>query len=219
VRLGKGTLLPDDFSPDSQTPTSEDSPTPTPEDSPTPTSEDSPTPIPEDSPTPIPEDSPTPTPEDSPTPTPEDSPTPTPEDSQTSQGGGVLANVDPIPKDEVIQLIQEKKFRVGGLPDVLAEYQGSRSKELDISILPSDSGLKTANILASLVIDKNGNFQQAMIINIEPSILSSEISIYEQALNEIFKQESFVGAYNQDGSQPELSNLYLRIKIEPINSQ
>ncbi|WP_049790677.1 hypothetical protein [Trichormus azollae] len=155
----------------------------------------------------------------SPTSTPENSPTSIPEDSPTSKAGGVLASVDPILKDEVNQLIQEKKLRVDGLPDVLAEYQGSRTKELEITLLPNDSGLKEANILASLVIDKNGNFQQAMVINIEPTILSSETSIYEQALNKIFKQESFVGAYNEDSSRPELSNLYLRIRIEPINSQ
>ncbi len=150
--------------------------------------------------------------------TPEESLAPTPEDSPTSKAGGVLASVDPILKDEVNQLIQEKKLRVDGLPDVLADYQGSRSKELEISFLSSNSSLKEANILASLVIDKNGDFQQAMVINIEPRILSIEISIYEQVLNEIFKQESFVGAYNKDGSRPEFSSLYLRIRIEPINS-
>jgi hypothetical protein len=151
--------------------------------------------------------------------TPEESPTSTTEDSINAKAGGVLASVNPILKDEVNRLIQEKKLRVDGLPDVLAQYRGSRSKELEISFLPRDSGLKEANILASLVINKNGNFQQVMVINIEPTILSSEISIYEQALNEILKHESFVGAYNKDGSQPELSSLYLRIRIEPINSQ
>ncbi|MFM2064313.1 MAG: hypothetical protein RLZZ507_3984 [Cyanobacteriota bacterium] len=163
----------------------------------------------------IPSDSPEPTPE----PTSEPSPEPTPETSPEPTRGGALANVTPILKDEVEQLRQQQKLRVDALPDVLAEYEGSRSKELDFSFLPSDSGLKPANILASLVIDKNGNFQQAIVISIDPETLRSEKSIYEQALNDIFKQESFVGAYNQDGSQPELSNLYVRIRIEPINSQ
>ncbi|MFM6003906.1 MAG: hypothetical protein ACKPB7_11650, partial [Sphaerospermopsis kisseleviana] len=116
-------------------------------------------------------------------------------------------------------LRQDGKLRVDGLPDVLAEYKGSPNKELELNFLASDSGLKAANILASLIIDKNGNFQQAVIINLEPAALRSEKSIYEQALNEIFQQESFVGAYNQDGSKPELSNLYVRIRIEPINFQ
>ncbi|AFZ60833.1 hypothetical protein H6G54_05280 [Anabaena cylindrica FACHB-243] len=202
VKLGQGTLLPNDF----------------PSDSPTPTPEDSPTPNPEDSPTPTPEDSPTPTPEDSPTPTPEDSPTPNPEDSSTPRGGGAIANVAPILKDEVNELREQQQLRVDALPDVLAEYQGSRTKELEVSFLPGDSELKPANILASLVIDKNGNFEQAIVINIEPAILSSQKSIYEQALNDIFRQESFLAAYNLDGSKPDLSNLYVRIRIEPINS-
>ncbi|TAF05635.1 MAG: hypothetical protein EAZ77_13680 [Nostocales cyanobacterium] len=158
-------------------------------------------------------------PSDSPTPISETSPTPISETSPVSTGGGVMANVEPILKDEVEQLRQEQKLRVDALPDVLAEYQGSRTKELELNFLPSDSGLEPANILASLVIDKNGNFLQAIVISIEPATLGREKSIYEQALNEIFEQDSFVGAYNQDGSKPDLSNLYVRIRIEPINSQ
>ncbi|MBY5280827.1 hypothetical protein [Anabaena sp. PCC 7938] len=149
---------------------------------------------------------------------PSDSPTPTPEDSSTPRGGGAIANVAPILKDEVNELREQQQLRVDALPDVLAEYQGSRTKELEVSFLPGDSELKPANILASLVIDKNGNFEQAIVINIEPAILSSQKSIYEQALNDIFRQESFLAAYNLDGSKPDLSNLYVRIRIEPINS-
>ncbi|MBE9057236.1 hypothetical protein [Sphaerospermopsis sp. LEGE 08334] len=197
IKLGKGTLLPNDIP--------SESPTPEPE--------------PETASTPTPETTPTPTPETTSTPTPETTPTPTSEETTTPKAGGLLANIAPILRDEIEQLRQDGKLRVDGLPDVLAEYQGSPNKELELNFLASDSGLKPANILASLIIDKNGNFQQAVIINLEPAALRSEKSIYEQALNEIFQQESFVGAYNQDGSKPELSNLYVRIKIEPINFQ
>ena len=117
------------------------------------------------------------------------------------------------------ELIQQKLLRADGLPDVFAEYKGSTEKELEPSILPTDEGLKPANILASLIIDKNGHFQQAKIITIEPAALRSGISIYEQALSQIFAQESFLAGYNQDGSKPDLSNLYIRLKIAPINSQ
>ncbi len=163
----------------------------------------------------LPQDIPT----DSPTPTAEPSANPNPEPSPNSKIGGAIATVSPILKEEVSELIQQKQVIADALPDVLAEYKGSTEKELEASILPSDEVLKPANILASLIIDKNGKFQQAIVITIEPAALRSQKNIYEQALNEIFAQESFIAAYNQNGSKPDLSNLYIRLKIKPINSQ
>ena len=163
----------------------------------------------------LPQDIPT----DSPTPTAEPSANPNPEPSPSPNVGGAIATVSPILKEEVSELIQQKQLIADALPDVLAEYKGSTEKELEASILPSDEILKPANILASLIIDKNGQFQQAIVITIEPAVLRSQTNIYEQALNEIFAQESFLAAYNQDGSKPDLSNLYIRLKIKPINSQ
>ena len=159
-------------------------------------------------------------PTDSPTPTAEPSVNPNrePEASPTTNGGGAIATVSPLLKEEVSELIQQKQLITDALPDVIAEYKGSTEKDLEASILPSDEDLKPANILASLVIDKNGKFQQAIIITIEPAALRSQANIYEQALNQIFAQESFLAAYNQDGSKPDLSNLYIRLKIKPINS-
>ena len=149
---------------------------------------------------------------------PADSPTPTTEPSLTANRGGAIATVSPILKEEISELIQQKQLIADALPDVLAEYKGSTEKELEASILPSDEDLKPANILASLIIDKNGQFQQAIVITIEPAALRSQANIYEQALNQMFAQESFLAAYNQDGSKPDLSNLYIRLKIKPINS-
>ena len=162
----------------------------------------------------LPQDIPT----DSPTPTAEPSANPNPKSSPITNGGGAIATVSPIMKEEVSELIQQKQLIADALPDVLAEYKGSTEKELEVSLLPNDEDLKPANILASLVIDKNGQFQQAIIITIEPATLRSQANIYEQALNQIFAQESFLAAYNQDGSKPDLSNLYIRLKIKPINS-
>ena len=162
----------------------------------------------------LPQDIPT----DSPTPTAEPSANPNPKSSPITNGGGAIATVSPIMKEEVSELIQQKQLIADALPDVLAEYKGSTEKELEVSLLPNDEDLKPANILASLVIDKNGQFQQAIIITIEPAALRSQANIYEQALNQIFAQESFLAAYNQDGSKPDLSNLYIRLKIKPINS-
>ncbi len=162
----------------------------------------------------LPKDIPT----DSPTSTTEPSVNPNLQPSPTTNGGGSTATISPILKKEVSELIQQKQLRANDLPDFLAEYKGSTKKELDLSILPSDQDLKPANILASLIIDNNGHFQQAVVITIEPAALRSQISIYEQALNQMFQNESFLAAYNQDGSKPDLSNLYIRLKIEPINS-
>ena len=162
----------------------------------------------------LPQDIPT----DSPTPTAEPSANPNPKSSPITNGGGAIATVSPIMKEEVSELIQQKQLIADALPDVLAEYKGSTEKELEVSLLPNDEDLKPANILASLVIDKNGQFQQAIIITIEPAALRSQANIYEQALNQIFAQESFLAAYNQDGSKPDLSNLYIRLKIKFINS-
>jgi hypothetical protein len=160
-------------------------------------------------------------PADSPTPAVEPPLNPNSEPSPTVNQGGAIATINPVQKEEVNELIQQGEIRADGLPDVLAEYKGSTEKELELISLPGDEIIKSANILASLIIDSNGYFQQAEIITIEPEVLSGEINIYEQAINQIFAQERFLAGYNQDGSKPDLSNLYIRLqlKIEPINSQ
>ena len=160
-------------------------------------------------------------PADSPTPAVEPPLNPNSEPSPTVNQGGAIATITPVLKEEVNELIQQIQIRADGLPDVLAEYKGSTEKELELSSLPGDEIITSANILISLIIDSNGHFQQAKIITIEPEVLSGEISIYEQAINQIFADEMFLAGYNQDGSKPDLSNLYIRLqlKIEPINSQ
>ncbi len=118
----------------------------------------------------------------------------------------------------MISLIQSRGFRQDALPDVIALYRGSNTKQLDPSFLVHNSGLEAAQLLASLIIDQNGNFKQAVILEIEPAALQSKKSTYEQILNEVFKTENFLAAHNNDGTKPELSNLYVRIKIQPANS-
>jgi hypothetical protein len=78
---GLGTILDDDTS--VPTPTPSPSPTPTPDPSPTPTPDPSPTPTPDPTPTPTPDPTPTPTPDPTPTPTPDPTPTPTPDPTPT----------------------------------------------------------------------------------------------------------------------------------------
>ncbi|MBN3938645.1 hypothetical protein [Nostoc sp. NMS9] len=144
--------------------------------------------------------------------------TSTRETPATSTGGASVAVLAPLSKDEVISLIQSRGFRQDALPDVIPLYRGSNTKQLDPSFLVHNSELKPAQLLASLIIDQNGNFQQAVVLEIEPATLQSEKSTYEQVLSEVFKTENFIAAHNNDGTKPELSNLYVRIKIQPANS-
>ena len=144
--------------------------------------------------------------------------TSTRETPATSTRGASVAIVAPLSRDEVISLIQSKGFRQDALPDVIALYRGSNTKQLDPSFLVQNSELEPAQLLASLIIDQNGNFQQAVVLEIEPAKLQSEKSTYEQALSEVFKTENFLAAHNNDGTKPDLSNLYVRIKMQPANS-
>ncbi|MHC5765203.1 MAG: hypothetical protein ACYTXI_06150 [Nostoc sp.] len=162
---------------------------------------------------------PTSTRETLPTSTRETPPTSTRETPPIPTGGASVAIVAPLSRDEVISLIQSKGFRQDALPDVIALYKGSNTKQLDPSFLVHNSGLEPAQLLASLIIDNNGNFKQAVVLEIEPVALQSEKSIYEQALNEVFKTENFLAAHNNNGTKPELSNLYVRITIQSANSK
>ncbi|ODG96611.1 hypothetical protein A4S05_17730 [Nostoc sp. KVJ20] len=223
IKLGKGTPLPPGIPANptgetSPTPIRETPSTPTGETSPTPTRETPPTPTGETSPTPTRETPPTPTGETSPTPTGETSPTPTRETPSTQAQGASVAIVAPLLRDEVSNLIKAGRLRQDALPDVIALYRGSNTKQLDSSFLVNNSGLEPAQLLASLIIDNNGNFQQAVVLEIEPATLQSEKNTYEQVLSEVFKTENFIAAHNNDRTKPELSNLYVRIKIQPANS-
>ncbi|MEH2254825.1 hypothetical protein [Nostoc sp.] len=136
----------------------------------------------------------------------------------TSTGGTSVAIVAPLSRNQVISLIQSRGFRQDALPDVIPLYRGSNTKQLDPSFLVHNSGLDPAQLLASLIIDQNGNFQQAVVLEIEPATLQSQKSTYEQVLSEVFKTENFIAAHNNDGTKPELSNLYVRITIQSANS-
>ncbi|MEH1842943.1 MAG: hypothetical protein V7L20_30455 [Nostoc sp.] len=160
----------------------------------------------------------TPTRETTRTPTQETPTTSTRETPATPIEGASVAIVAPLLRNEVSSLIQSGELRQDALPDVIALYRGSNTKQLDSSFLVHNSGLEPAQLLASLIIDNNGNFQQAVVLEIEPATLRSEKSTYQRVLSEVFKTENFIAAHNNDGTKPELSNLYVRIKIQPANS-
>ncbi|MBN3877232.1 hypothetical protein [Nostoc sp. JL23] len=230
IKLGKGTQLPTGIPsnrPVSEPENRETPPTSTRETPATSTRETPPTSTRETPATSTRETPPTSTRETPATSTRETPPTSTRETPATSTretppiptGGVSVAIVAPLSRDEVISLIQSKGFRQDALPDVIALYKGSNTKQLDPSFLVHNSGLEPAQLLASLIIDNNGNFKQAVVLEIEPVALQSEKSIYEQALNEVFKTENFLAAHNNNGTKPELSNLYVRITIQSANSK
>ncbi|NEU83026.1 hypothetical protein [Nostoc sp. UIC 10630] len=197
IKLGKGTALPTGIPSTPPVSEAENIKTPT---------------------TPIRETPTTPTRETPTTPTRETPTTPTGETPPTPTGGASVAIVDPLLRDEMIKFIQTKGFRQDALPEVIASYTGSNTKQLDSSFLPGDSEVKPAQMLVSLIIDRNGNFQQAVVLEIEPATLQSEKRTYERVLNDVFKTENFLAAHNNDGTKPDLSNLFVRIKIQPANS-
>ncbi|MDZ8222974.1 hypothetical protein [Nostoc sp. ChiVER01] len=231
IKLGKGTLLPTGVPSNSSgseaenrktppTSTQKTPVTPTKETPRAPTQETPVTPTGETPRTSTQETPATPTGETprAPVPTQETPATPTQETPRTPAQGASVAIVAPLLRDEVSSLIQSGRLRQDALPDVIALYKGSNTKELDSSFLIQNSGLEPAQLLASLIIDNNGNFQQAVVLEIEPATLQSEKSTYQQVLSEVFKTENFIAAHNNDGTKPELSNLYVRINIQPANS-
>jgi hypothetical protein len=152
-----------------------------------------------------------PTGQSSPNPTENSSQSPAQKNPNTSEQTGAIVTITPLTDQEMRQLSQD-------IPDVLAIYQGSSTKELESSFIPGSAGLAPAKLVVSLVIDHNGNFQKAVAIQIEPMRLQSEKTIYEQAISDLFKNEQFQPAENLDGSKPELSNLFVRIVISPSSS-
>ncbi|ABA21856.1 conserved hypothetical protein [Trichormus variabilis ATCC 29413] len=229
IELGQGKPLPSDIPPvtpeqvqqsetvEDKTPRdNEDTPdtssgettkTPTENNSATPNSETANTPFGENSQTPTGETAKIPTEQYTPTPTEEPANTPT-ENNANSTARGAIATLAPLTESEARQLVND-------LPEVLSAYQGSSSKTVDSSYLPGDSPIKPAQLLASLVIDKNGNVQQAIILKMEPASLQSEKSLYEQLVGDLFKNENFTPGHNRDGSKPDFSNFFVRVTIEP----
>ena len=192
-------------------------PTPTGETANTPDEEALPNPTRETANTADEEVLPTPTGETTNTADEEALPTPTGETANTPTETGVRVTFTPVNRTEVDQLILEGRIRPDGLPDVLAVHKGNNTKNLELSYIPGDSAIEPAQLLASLVIDQNGNFQQALVLEIEPARLQNERSLYEQVVNNFFSNDRFLPAQNNDGTKPELSNLFIRITIQPVN--
>ncbi|MCF4966718.1 hypothetical protein CV014_06120 [Nostoc sp. CMAA1605] len=128
----------------------------------------------------------------------------------------MIAGVLSIDDNEARQLIQQGLIRNRDIPSVFAVYQGNTTKSLEnsSSYLPSNSTLQPAKLLVSLIIDQNGSFQQAQVLEL-PGELQSEKGVYEQIVNDIFKNDSCIPAKNQDGTPLDLSNCYIWVDIKP----
>ena len=86
----------------------------------------------------------------------------------------------------MIALIVSKKLRFN-LPDKMAVYQGSPKDTVDINIASNYPGIKAANILPSLVIEKNGKFEDAFILQMSPQELNTQKATYQNFLNNHFR--------------------------------
>lgn len=150
----------------------------------------------------------TPTDQSSPTPTNNTPQTPTENNPSTSEQTGSTVTIQPLAEDEMRLLGQD-------LPDVLAKYQGSNTKKLAANSLDGEIGLAPAQLLASFVIDQNGNFQDVVVLKIYPPSLQGEKKAYKQAITELFSNEKFIPGQNHDGTKPDFSNFYVRITIQP----
>ncbi len=226
-----------------QIPENQSTPTPTPEFTPQiPENQSTPTPTPEFTPQ-IPENqsTPTPTPEFTPQipkPTPPDggdvekpwenreeielgegqkipeNPKLPSENSPDNQAQGVLvASYNPLPRSKVMELKEQGTIHIDSVPDILAEPTSNTENNLDPSFLARYPSLQPAQILASLVINNQGKFIEAGIISVESTAAQADTTTYKQFVNNYFSQQTFIPARNNDDTQPELSNLIVKVEI------
>jgi len=105
-------------------------------------------------------------------------------------------------------------------PDNLAKYLGSGSKPIAPSWLGVSSKLQPATILVNLVIDQEGKFFTASIIEINPPSLQGQKAQYEELLGKIYQNEKFKPGYNNNAKDPIVaSNLLVNVIISPIVSK
>jgi hypothetical protein len=150
--------------------------------------------------------------------TPSPSPTgnPTPETSpvvDNSQPQLFTFNIQPLNTEDIQDLRKKGTIRAD-IPQVLPKYEGENSKQLEINVPSGQTQIPP--ILVSLTVDQYGKFRGLSII--DPNIPEKDKSAYEQKLQELFGKEKFVGGYNNDGSRPEKSNLYIIVTITPMEA-
>ncbi|GAX40261.1 hypothetical protein NIES4075_12250 [Tolypothrix sp. NIES-4075] len=215
ISLGKPTPLPKFTPVEPRQPIGEDSPTQSRRTPRQPIGEDSPTQSRRTPRQPIGEDSPTQSRRTPRQPIGEDSPTPTtPKTPQPPTGGTIIVSSRFLTPNELTP-DEQRILNRDPLPEglILPEHIGSNSKQIDSLSIKPNSDLPEKEFLATLVIDKAGNFVQAVVE--DPAIAPAERGKYQQFANSIFQGEKFQPARSPNGTPvPELVNRFVRVKIQ-----
>ncbi|MEH1873339.1 MAG: hypothetical protein V7K73_18470, partial [Nostoc sp.] len=134
--------------------------------------------------------------------------------AQTHTAGGVIVSWIPLTQSQQTILMKTDLPKDIKLP----ELAPSTKQDSTIAI-QQDLGLKTGNFLFSLIIEANGVCSKAVLLP-DQNISPDEKAIYEQfAFQEVCQKNKFNPAYElADQTKKQTSNLYVRFKIQPTNS-
>ncbi|MCW5313155.1 hypothetical protein GTQ43_04780 [Nostoc sp. KVJ3] len=134
--------------------------------------------------------------------------------AQTHTRGGIIVSWIPLTPSQQTILMRTDLPKDIKLP----ELAQSTKQDSTISI-PGDTGLKAGNFLFSLIIEANGVCSKAVLLP-DQNISPDEKGIYEQfAFQEVCQKNRFNPAYElADQTKKQASNLLVRFKIQPANS-
>ncbi|BBD65079.1 hypothetical protein NIES4072_12570 [Nostoc commune NIES-4072] len=134
--------------------------------------------------------------------------------AKTHTAGGVIVSWIPLTPSQQTILMRTDLPKDIKLP----ELAQSTKQDSTIAIQP-DLGLKTGNFLFSLIIEANGVCSKAVLLP-DQNISPGERGIYEQfAFEEVCQKNKFNPAYElADQTKKQASNLLVRFKIQPANS-
>ncbi len=139
----------------------------------------------------------------------EDSQIPTSRKTPQPSTGGGLITISRVTLEEQRSLMRNPPPE--GL--ILPEYVGNKEKQINSISLNPNLDLLEKEFLVSLVIDKAGNFVQAVVE--DPAIAPGERGKYQQFANSIFQGDKFQPARSTNNTPvPELVNRFVRIKIQ-----
>ena len=132
-----------------------------------------------------------------------ETPRTTKEASQTPTESGMVATWD-----------TEANMVKKDIPDNPARPIGrSREKELSFALPKTEVGTQPVQFQALLIINDQGNLVQTLIP--DPRIPESKAKQYGKYAEAIFKDEKFIPASSNNGAKPRISELYVRITIQP----
>jgi hypothetical protein len=127
---------------------------------------------------------------------------------QPSTGGGLIT-ISRVTPEEQRSLMRNPPPE--GL--ILPEYLGNKEKQINSVSLNPNLDLPQGQFLVSLVIDKAGNFQEAVVE--DPAIAPEQRRKYQEFANSIFPGEKFQPARSTNGTPvPDLINRFVRVKIQ-----